>query len=101
MIAGKAAAYALWNLQERGILYIEHGSEVYEGMVIGNVTKGEDMAVNPVKGKNLTNVRSSGNDEAIVLKPPYSISIERGLEVMAADEFLEVTPKSVRLRKKL
>ena len=100
MISGKAAAYALWNLQDRGILYIEHGSEIYEGMVIGNVTKGDEMGVNPIKGKNLTNVRSSGNDEAITLKPAYTLSIERGLEVMAEDEYLEVTPKSVRLRKK-
>ena len=100
MVSGKAAAYALWNLQDRGILYIEHGIEVYEGMVVGNVTKGEEMAVNPIKGKNLSNVRSSGNDEAITLKPPYTLSIERGLEVMAEDEYLEVTPKSVRLRKK-
>ncbi len=100
MISGKAAAYALWNLQERGILYIEHGMEIYEGMVIGNVTKGDEMAVNPIKGKNLSNVRSSGNDEAIVLKPPYIMTIERGLETMAEDEYLEVTPKNARLRKK-
>ncbi len=101
MISGKAAAYALWNLQERGILYIEHGMEIYEGMVIGNVTKGDEMAVNPIKGKNLSNVRSSGNDEAIVLKPPYIMTIERGLETMAEDEYLEVTPKNARLRKKI
>jgi GTP-binding protein len=100
MISGKAAAYALWNLQERGILYIEHGMDIYEGMVIGNVTKGDEMAVNPIKGKNLSNVRSSGNDEAIVLKPPYIMTIERGLETMAEDEYLEVTPKNARLRKK-
>ncbi len=100
MIGGKAVAFALANLQERGILYIEHGSEVYEGMVIGNVLKGEDMAVNPTKGKQLTNMRASGTDEAITLNPPFILSIERGLEVMNNDEYLEVTPKSVRLRKK-
>ncbi len=100
MIAGKAVAFALANLQERGILYIEHGAEVYEGMVIGNVLKGEEMAVNPIKGKQLTNMRASGTDEMIVLKPAFILSIERGLEVMGTDEYLEITPKSVRLRKK-
>ncbi len=100
MISGKAAGYALWNLQDRGILYIGHGAEIYEGMVVGNVTKGDEMSVNPIKGKNLSNVRSSGNDEAITLKPPFTLTIERGLEVMSEDEYLEVTPKSVRLRKK-
>ena len=100
MVAGKAVAFALANLQERGILYIEHGTEVYEGMVVGNVLKGEDMAVNPTKGKQLTNMRASGTDEAIVLKPAFVLSIERGLEVMNGDEYLEITPKSVRLRKK-
>ena len=99
MIAGKVAGYALWNFQERGVLYIDPGTEVYEGMIIGNASKGDDMIVNPVKGKNLTNVRSSGNDEAIVLTPPYRLDIERGLEVMGEDEYLEITPKSVRLRK--
>ncbi len=100
MVSGKAVAFALANLQERGILYIEHGTEVYEGMVIGNVLKGEDMAVNPTKGKQLTNMRASGTDEAITLNPAFTLSIERGLEVMNNDEYLEITPKSVRLRKK-
>ncbi|MES2023660.1 MAG: translational GTPase TypA [Patescibacteria group bacterium] len=100
MVAGKAVAFSLANLQDRGIMYIDHGTEVYEGQVIGNVLKGEDMAVNPTKGKQLTNMRASGTDEAIVLKPVFVLSIERGLEVMQGDEYLEVTPKSVRLRKK-
>jgi GTP-binding protein len=100
MVAGKAVAFALANLQERGILYIDHGTEVYEGMVVGNVLKGDDMAVNPTKGKQLTNMRASGTDEATVLNPTFTLSIERGLEVMNQDEYLEVTPKSVRLRKK-
>ena len=100
MISGKAVAFALANLQERGILYIDHGTEVYEGMVIGNVLKGEEMSVNPTKGKQLTNMRASGTDDAIVLKPPFVLSIERGLEVMGEDEYLEITPNSVRLRKK-
>jgi GTP-binding protein len=96
---GKTSAFSLWNLQERGVLYVGPAVEVYEGMVIGNVSKGNDLTVNPNKGKALTNVRSSGNDEAIVLVPAWTLSIERGLEIMNADEYLEVTPLSVRLRK--
>jgi GTP-binding protein len=99
MAPGKALGYSLWNLQERGILYIHPATEVYEGMVIGNTSKGEEMSVNPTKNKNLTNVRSSSSDEAIQLVPPYELTIERGLEVMAEDEYLEITPTSVRLRK--
>ena len=99
MATGKALGYALWGLQERGTLYINPATDVYEGMVIGNTSKGEEMIANPTKGKNLTNVRSSGNDEAINLFPPYELTIERGLEVMAEDEYLEITPNSVRLRK--
>lgn len=101
MVQGKVAAFALDNLQTRGTLYIGPAVEVYEGMVIGNTVKGADMAVNPIKGKNLTNMRSSGADEAIKLTPPWELSIERGLEVILEDEYLEVTPTSVRLRKKL
>jgi GTP-binding protein len=100
MVNGKAVAFSLANLQERGILYIGHGAEVYEGMVVGNVLKGDDMSVNPTKGKQLTNMRASGTDEAITLNPIFSLSIERGLEVMNDDDYLEVTPTSVRLRKK-
>ncbi|KKQ44930.1 MAG: GTP-binding protein TypA/BipA [Candidatus Moranbacteria bacterium GW2011_GWC2_37_8] len=96
---GKALGFSLANLQERGVLYIAAATEVYEGQVIGNVTKGEEMTVNPLKGKQLTNMRSSGTDDAIHLVPPYTISIERGLEVINDDEYLEVTPESVRLRK--
>ncbi len=99
MAPGKALGYALWGLQERGVMYIMPAIEVYEGMVIGNTSKGEEMMVNPTKGKNLTNVRSSGNDEAINLVPPFTLTIERGLEIMAEDEYLEITPLSVRLRK--
>jgi len=99
MATGKATGYSLWNLQERGVLYIDPNTEVYEGMVIGNTSKGEEMVVNPIKGKQLTNVRSSGNDDAIVLTPPYLMTLERGLEIMSEDEYLEITPKSVRLRK--
>ena len=100
MVSGKAVAFSLGNLQDRGTMYIEHGTEVYEGMVIGDTSKGEPMSVNPTKGKQLTNMRASGTDEAIFLKPAYAITIERGLEIMAGDEYLEITPKSARLRKK-
>ncbi len=99
MTSGKAAGFALWNLQERGVLYIGHGTQVYEGMVIGNTSKGEEMEVNSTKGKNLTNVRASSSDDAINLVPPFTLTIERGLEVMGEDEYLEITPLSVRLRK--
>lgn len=99
MATGKALGYSLWTLQDRGVLYISPAVEVYEGMVIGNTSKGEEMVVNPTKGKNQSNVRSSGTDEAIVLVPPYTLTIERGLETMAEDEYLEITPENVRLRK--
>jgi len=100
MAAGKALGFSLWNLQDRGSIYIHPATEVYEGMVIGNTSKGEDMSVNPTKGKQLTNMRASGSDEAIYLTPPLELSIERGMSVMNEDEYLEVTPQSVRLRKK-
>ncbi len=97
---GKALAYALDNLQTRGTLYIKENNEVYEGMVIGNTAKGEQMTVNPIKGKHLTNMRAAAADDAINLTPPKIITIEVGLEIMDKDEYLEVTPESVRLRKK-
>jgi len=100
MVTGKALGFSLANLQTRGELYIGANAEVYEGMVIGSTSKGDDMAVNPIKGKQLTNMRASGSDENIQLIPPKEISIELGLEIMSADEYLEVTPTSVRLRKK-
>jgi GTP-binding protein len=99
MANGKALGFSLFNLQERGTLYIGAGAEVYEGMVIGNTSKGEDMRVNPTKGKQLTNMRSKSSDEAIVLTPPLDLILERGLEIMRYDEYLEVTPKNIRLRK--
>lgn len=101
MMNGKALAFALDNLQTRGTLYIGPTTEVYEGMVIGNTSKGDDLSVNPTKGKQLTNMRASGSDDKIYLAPPVPITIESGLEIMAEDEYLEITPKSVRLRKKL
>ncbi len=99
MATGKALAFSLWNLQDRGVLYIGPNTDVYEGMVIGNVSKGNELAVNPIKGKQLTNVRASGSDEAIHLTPPTELSLERGLEVMKEDEYLEITPNNIRLRK--
>ena len=99
MADGKALGFSLWGLQDRGMLYIGPGTEVYKGMVIGNTAKGEEMFVNPTKGKELTNMRSKSSDEALTLSPPYLLTIERGLEIMAEDEYLEITPKSVRLRK--
>ena len=98
---GKALGFSLWNLQERGVLYISPGIEVYSGMIIGNTSKGDEMSVNPTKGKQLSNMRASGSDEAITLVPPFDLSIERGLEIMNNDEYLEITPKSVRLRKQI
>jgi GTP-binding protein len=100
MLNGKAVAFALWNLEERGTRYIEPGDDVYEGMIIGSVTKGDDLDVNPMKAKELSNMRSKGSDEAIMLKASWPLSIERGLEIMKSDEYLEITPKNVRLRKK-
>lgn len=99
MASGKALGYSLWYLQDRGQLYIKPATEVYEGMVIGNTSKGEEMLANPTKGKNQSNVRSSGMDEALTLVPIFDLSIERGMEIMTDDEYLEITPKSVRLRK--
>jgi len=99
MATGKALAFALWGLQDRGELYIGPGTEVYEGMVIGNTSKGEEMTVNPTKGKQLTNMRASGSDDAVTLTPHRPMTIEIGLEIMQGDEFLEVCPQSIRLRK--
>ncbi len=99
MATGKALGFSLFNLQERGVLYIGPGVEVYEGMVIGNAAKGMDMIVNPTKGKQLTNMRSKASDEAIILVPPTIMSVEKGLETIADDEYLEITPHSVRIRK--
>jgi len=99
MVPGKALGFSLFNLQNRGSLYIGANTEVYEGMIVGNVAKGEDLAVNPIKGKQLTNMRASGTDETIRLTPPYRISLERGMSIMNEDEYLEITPHNIRLRK--
>ncbi len=99
MATGKSSGFSLFNLQERGTLYIGHGEDVYEGMVIGNVSKGNDLTVNPTKGKELSNMRASGSDEAIKLTPPDVLDIEKGMSIMSDDEYLEITPNFVRLRK--
>jgi GTP-binding protein len=99
METGKALSYALWNLEARGKIYIHPNTEVYSGMVIGSFLKGGDTWVNPCKGKKLTNVRASGSDDAIILTPPMEITLEKGLEIMKEDEYLEVTPLNIRLRK--
>jgi GTP-binding protein len=100
MVAGKALAYALYNLQERGRLFIGHGEALYEGMIIGIHSRQNDLSVNPSKGKQLTNIRAAGSDENIVLTPPIRFSLEQALEFIDDDELLEVTPLSLRMRKK-
>lgn len=99
MVSGKALAFALFNLQERGRMFIGHGTDVYEGMIIGIHNRDNDLVVNPCKGKQLTNIRASGKDEAVVLVPPIKLTLEYALEFIEDDELVEITPKSIRLRK--
>jgi len=101
MIKGKTAAYALFNIQNRGRLFLGHGSDVYEGQIVGIHSRSNDLVVNPIKGKQLTNVRASGTDEALTLVPPVKHTLEQALEFIDDDELVEVTPHSIRLRKKL
>ena len=96
---GAAVAYALWNLEERGAMLIDPGTEVYEGMIIGEHAKENDLEVNPLKGKQLTNIRTHSKDEAVRLTPPRRLTLEQSLGYIADDEYVEVTPKSIRLRK--
>jgi GTP-binding protein len=96
---GEAVAYAIFNLQDRGPMFIEHGTRVYAGMIIGEHTRGNDLELNVIKGKKLTNVRASGKDEAVVLTPPIRMSLEKALAYVGEDELVEITPKSIRLRK--
>lgn len=97
---GPAVAYALWKLQERGRMFVSPGDELYEGMIIGIHSRDNDLSVNPIKNKQLTNVRTSGTDEAVRLTPPIQLTLERAVEFIADDELVEITPKSIRLRKK-
>ena len=96
---GDAVAYAIFNLQDRGPMFIEHGTKVYAGMIVGEHTRGNDLELNVLKGKKLTNVRASGTDEAVRLTPPIKMTLEKALAYIADDELVEVTPKSIRLRK--
>ena len=100
-VGGKGVAFGLFNLQERGRLFVEHGTEIYEGMIVGIHSRDNDLVVNPTKAKQLTNMRASGSDEAIILTPPIRLSLEQALEFIDDDELVEVTPKSIRIRKKL
>ncbi|MEO9136332.1 MAG: translational GTPase TypA [Casimicrobiaceae bacterium] len=97
---GDAVAYALWKLQERGRMFVSPGEKLYEGMVIGIHSRDNDLVVNPIKGKQLTNVRSSGKDDAILLTPPIALTLEYAVEFIADDELVEITPKSIRIRKR-
>jgi len=97
---GEAVAYALWNLQERGRMFVAPGEKVYEGMVIGIHSRDNDLVVNPVKTKKLTNIRAAGKDEAILLTPPIKLTLEYAVEFIADDELVEVTPQSIRIRKR-
>ncbi|MBN9527356.1 MAG: translational GTPase TypA [Alphaproteobacteria bacterium] len=99
--AGEAVTYALWNLEERGALFIETGVKVYEGMLIGEHSRGNDLEVNPLKSKQLTNFRAAGKDEAVRLTPPRKMSLEQAIAYIDDDELVEVTPKTIRLRKRI
>jgi GTP-binding protein len=98
--AGEAVAYALWKLQERGRMFASPGDPLYEGMIIGIHSRDNDLVVNPIKGKQLTNVRASGTDEAVRLVPPIQVTLESAIEFIADDELVEITPKSIRIRKR-
>jgi GTP-binding protein len=100
-VQGKALAFALFNLQDRGRMFIGHGAAVYEGMIVGIHSRTNDLVVNPTKAKQLNNIRAAGNDENIVLTPPIRFSLEQALEFVDDDELLEVTPVNIRLRKKI
>jgi GTP-binding protein len=97
---GEAVPYALWNIEERGVLFIGPGEKVYQGMIIGENAKNDDLDVNPLKAKQLTNIRAAGKDEAVRLTPPRRLSLEQAISYIDEDELVEVTPKSIRLRKK-
>ena len=101
MVSGKTLAYALYSLQGRGRPFIEPNVDVCEGQIMGLHSRGNDLVVNPTKAKQLTNVRASGTDEAVILTPPVLHSLEQALEFIDEDELVEVTPDSIRLRKKL
>jgi GTP-binding protein len=97
---GVAVAYALWKLQERGRMFVSPGDPVYEGMIVGIHSRDNDLVVNPIRTKQLTNIRASGKDEAILLTPPIGLTLEYAVEFIGDDELVEITPKSIRLRKR-
>ena len=99
--AGKSITYGLYNAQDKGDLFIGPGVEVYEGMIVGINSRSEDLAINVCKEKHLTNTRASGSDDALRLVPPIQMSLEKAIEFIQDDELVEVTPKSIRLRKKI
>ncbi len=99
-VDGAAVAYALWKLQDRGRMFVSPGDAVYEGMVIGIHSRDNDLVVNPIKGKQLTNIRASGSDEAVRLVPPIELTLEKAVEFIADDELVEITPRSIRIRKR-
>ena len=96
---GETAAFALWNLEDRGVMFVGAGEKTYQGMIIGENSRWDDLDVNPIKGKQLTNVRASGKDESVRLTPPRQMSLEQAIAYIEDDELVEVTPKSIRLRK--
>ena len=96
---GETASYALWNLEERGTMFVGATEKTYQGMIIGENSRPDDLDVNPMKAKQLTNVRASGKDEAVRLTPPIRMTLEKALAYIEDDELVEVTPKSIRLRK--
>ncbi len=97
---GEAVAYALWNLEDRGRMFVSPGEKLYEGMIIGIHSRDNDLVVNPLKGKKLTNIRASGTDEAVRLTTPIKLTLESAVEFIDDDELVEITPKSIRLRKR-
>ncbi|MGD8810645.1 MAG: translational GTPase TypA, partial [Gammaproteobacteria bacterium] len=100
MQQGKAVPFALWNLEDRGPLFVDPGDVVYGGMIIGEHSRGQDLEVNPLKAKQLTNIRASGKDDAVVLTPPVRMTLEKAIAYISDDEMVEVTPNHIRLRKR-
>ena len=101
MIGGKTLAYSLFNLQNRGKMFVGHGTDVYKGQIVGLHSRDNDLPVNPTKAKQLTNIRAAGTDENLILIPHIQHTLEQALEFIEDDELVEVTPKSIRLRKKI
>ncbi len=101
MVNGPAVAFALDSLQQRGIMFVAPGDDIYEGMIIAENARADDMDVNPCKEKKLTNMRASGSDKNVILKPPRQITLEIALEYIETDELVEITPTKIRLRKKV